>query len=122
MKPSREDFQTVGAFNAGLTRYQNEVLLLLRIAEKPKNIDSTSGTVPIYQVKSNKIEINIFQRNDPGNDFSDSRFVMKPTQQYLSSISHWHVARRKDGIHFEIEAEPALSPANEYELFGIENP
>ena len=30
VKPSREDFEVVGAFNAGVTRLDSEIILLLR--------------------------------------------------------------------------------------------
>jgi predicted GH43/DUF377 family glycosyl hydrolase len=32
------------------------------------------------------------------------------------------VARSADGINFDIEESPAISPANDYETFGIEDP
>ena len=41
---------------------------------------------------------------------------------WLTSISHLRVARSTDGIHFEVEPAPALSPATAYESFGIEDP
>ena len=35
VKPSRGDFEVVCAFNAGVAEYEGEILLLLRVAEKP---------------------------------------------------------------------------------------
>jgi predicted GH43/DUF377 family glycosyl hydrolase len=40
---------------------------------------------------------------------------------WLTSISHLRVARSADGVHFEVETVPALSPATELESFGIED-
>ena len=122
VKPSREDFKVECVFNAGVIRHQDEVLLLLRVAEKPININPAFELVPIYNVLSGEIEMKMFQRDDPNIDFSDSRFVRTPSQQYLSSISHIRLARSKDGINFAIEEKPAMTPANEYEIFGVEDP
>ena len=35
IKPSRDDVEVIGVFNAGVTRVKNEVVLLLRVAERP---------------------------------------------------------------------------------------
>lgn len=37
-------------------------------------------------------------------------------------VSHIGIARSKDGLHFERETEPVLSPATEYETRGVEDP
>ena len=122
VKPSRDDLQVVCAFNAGVTRFQNEVLLLLRIAEKPINDDETVELVPVYDVDAGEIVIKKFSKDDPKVDFSDTRFVRTNGEQYLSSLSHVRLARSKDGVHFEIDEQPALAPANKYEVYGIEDP
>jgi predicted GH43/DUF377 family glycosyl hydrolase len=41
---------------------------------------------------------------------------------WLTSVSHLRVARSSDGIHFQVERAPTLSPATPYESFGIEDP
>ena len=35
--PSRPDYEVVGAFNPGAIKYKDEILLLLRVAERPKD-------------------------------------------------------------------------------------
>jgi len=35
VRPSRPDFEVMCAFNAGATRYNGKVLLLVRVAERP---------------------------------------------------------------------------------------
>ena len=121
-KPSRADFEVVCVFNAGVIRYNNEVILLLRVAEKPINSDTKVELVPVFDKNSGQVVVKKFSKDDPLCDFSDSRFVRTPTEQYLSSLSHARLARSTDGIHFEIEEQPALMPDNEYESFGIEDP
>jgi predicted GH43/DUF377 family glycosyl hydrolase len=41
VKPSRPDFEVIGVFNAA-ARCRDEALLLLRVAERPKETDLTS--------------------------------------------------------------------------------
>ena len=36
LEPSREDFEVVGAFNPGAIRAGDEVILLVRVAERPR--------------------------------------------------------------------------------------
>jgi len=122
VKPSREDFEVIGVFNAGAARYRDEVILLLRIAERPVGNDAGVVLCPIYDVGTGQIDVRPFARDDPQNDFSDPRLVIRPTETYLTSLSHLRLARSRDGIRFQIDGKPALGPANEYETFGIEDP
>lgn len=122
VKPSRADFEVVCVFNAGVIRYDDEVILLLRVAERPVNTDAKVGLVPVYDKNTGKIEIKKFSKENPQNDFTDARFVRTPTEQYLSSLSHVRLARSTDGIIFDIEEKPAIKPENEYEAFGVEDP
>lgn len=120
--PSREDFQVVGTFNAGVARLGNEIILLLRVAERPQTHDQNIVLSPIYDADAGQIAIKPFARSDPENDFSDPRLIVRPHETYLTSISHLRVARSRDGVHFEMAPQPALEPANAYETFGLEDP
>ncbi len=120
--PSRPDFSVVCVFNCGVIRHEGEVLLLMRVAEKPAGGDADAVLVPVYDEGSGRIEVKRFDRSAPALDLSDSRFVSTRTAQYLTSISHFRVARSRDGIHFSIDERPAMSPASIVERFGIEDP
>ncbi len=120
--PSRPDFEVVCAFNCGVIRFEGDVLLLMRVAEIPVNNNSNTELVPIYNPELGEIEIIEFDKADHTIDFSDSRFVRTANEQYLTSISHFRIARSKNGLAFEIEKTPAMLPANKYEKFGIEDP
>ena len=122
VKPSRSDFEVVGAFNAGVARFKDEIILLLRVAERPISTHPDVVLIGTYDAEQGDIVTKKFSKDDPDNDLSDPRLIFTPTETYLTSISHLRVARSKDGINFEIEDTPALSPANEYETFGIEDP
>jgi len=122
VKPSRPDFEVVCAFNAGVTRFNGEVLLLLRVAEVAKSDDPKIARVPIYDHERKEIIIKDFSKDDKNLDFSDSRVIRTPNEKYLTSISHLRIARSKDGIHFTVDEAPTMTSANEYEMFGIEDP
>ena len=38
LKPSRDDFEVVGAFNPGVVRAGDEVVMLVRVAERPREV------------------------------------------------------------------------------------
>jgi len=120
--PSRDSFEVIGVFNAGVARFKDEVILLLRVAEKPISRHPNIILTAVYDVAEADFVIKEFSKDDPEIDFSDPRLIITPNQTYLTSISHLKLARSKDGIKFEIEDTPALAPANDYETFGLEDP
>ncbi|MHC4120361.1 MAG: glycoside hydrolase family 130 protein [Planctomycetota bacterium] len=122
VRPSRDDFEVIGVLNAGAARLGDEVILLVRIAERPINKNPDVVLTAVYDVAEQKLVTKEFARSDPQNDFSDPRLIVRPTETYLTSISHLRVARSKDGISFEIDETPTISAANEYETFGVEDP
>ncbi|MCP4399183.1 MAG: glycosidase [bacterium] len=122
VKASRPDFEVICAFNAGVAHFENTVILLLRIAERPIPPDEHSCTVSLYDVGTGELVLKKFDTRDPDYDFSDPRGIHGPSGSYLTSLSHLRVARSSDGIHFDIEETPALFPKNIYEIYGIEDP
>jgi predicted GH43/DUF377 family glycosyl hydrolase len=121
IQPSRPDLHVVGVFNPGVTRQEGDVVLLLRVAEAPH---ASVGEIvaPVYNTSSGRLEIERWSRDAEGVDASDPRIVVVDGRTWLTSISHLRIARSKDGIRFEVEPAPALSPAAAYESFGIEDP
>ncbi|MHC4324127.1 MAG: glycoside hydrolase family 130 protein [Planctomycetota bacterium] len=122
VKPSGDDFEVIGVFNAGVTRLEDQIILLLRVAERPINTNPGVVLAAVYDVAQERPVIIEFSKDNPENDFSDPRLIIRPAQTYLTSISHLRLARSKDGINFEIDEAPAISPANDYETFGLEDP
>lgn len=121
VRPSRPDLEVVGAFNPAAIRHENEIVLLLRVAEAPP---PSAGEIaaPIYNADSGRIEIRKWSRDAGGVDASDPRVIVANGRTWLTSISHLRLARSTDGIHFGVDPEPALSPETAYETFGIEDP
>ena len=122
IKPSRPDFEVIGVFNPGVTRFKDEVILLLRVAERPISSHPDITLAAVYDVTQGNIILKKFSKDDPEIDFSDPRLIITPTQTFLTSLSHLRLARSTDGINFEIEDIPAITPANDYETFGLEDP
>jgi predicted GH43/DUF377 family glycosyl hydrolase len=121
VQPSRPDLHVVGVFNPGVTRLDGEVILLLRVAEAPETA-ANEVAAPVYNASSGRLEIKRWSRDNPGIDTTDPRSIVADGAVWLTSISHFRLARSSDGIHFEVDPAPALSPATEYESFGIEDP
>lgn len=122
VKPSRDDFEVIGVFNAGVTRYDDEILLLLRVAERPINNNPDIVLTAVYDIDAEGFIVKEFLLDNSENDYTDSRLIITPEQTYLTSISHLRLARSNDGINFDIEETPTIKPANEYETFGLEDP
>lgn len=121
VKPSRPDLEVVGVFNPGVTRHNGDVVLLLRVAEAPREKRAGSVAAPIYNAETEELEFKWWSLDTPGLDISDPRSIGIGGHVFLTSISHLRVARSKDGIHFDVEKTPAISPATSYESFGCED-
>jgi predicted GH43/DUF377 family glycosyl hydrolase len=120
--PSRPDYEVVGAFNAGATVYNDEILLLLRVAERPKDKADDEELAPILDPKTGQINPMRIKHGDPDLEILDSRVFNYKRKMYLTSISHLRLARSKDGIHFDIDPTPTVFPQTDYETFGLEDP
>ncbi len=120
--PSCDGFEVIGVFNAAVARYRDEVLLLMRVAERPVQTDPNVVVAAFWDPAQSRIVTETFARSDPDNDFSDPRLIVRRNRTYLTSISHLRLARSADGIHFTVDNRPALAPADPCESFGIEDP
>jgi len=121
IKPSEKDMEVIGVFNAGVTTYEDEVILLLRIAEIYKSTDHTLH-IPIAD-ENNQFKKIIIDPKKDNYDYSDKRVIKEGKYvKYLTSISHFRLARSKDGIHFDIDEKPTIMPQGKYESWGIEDP
>lgn len=122
IKPSRPDFEVIGVFNAGTAMLGDEIILLLRVSERPVNKDENYVLSAVYDVNVKDLVIKKFNKNDENHFFGDPRIISSGGTNYLTSMSHLIVAKSKNGYDFTIKDEPALFALNEYETFGIEDP
>jgi predicted GH43/DUF377 family glycosyl hydrolase len=118
---SKLGWEVIGIFNPGVAKYQDEVILLLRVAERPINDNSDVYLTPLYDAASDCMIVHAIAKTD-NSDFSDVRVIKTSDNNYLTSISHMRIARSKDGIHFVIDDKPTVFPGSIYESYGIEDP
>jgi len=95
--PSRADYEVVGAFNAAATVYNDEILLLLRVAERPKDKADDEELAPILDPETGQINPLRIKHGDGDLEILDSRVFNYKGKMYLTSISHLRLARSKDG-------------------------
>jgi predicted GH43/DUF377 family glycosyl hydrolase len=126
VKPYHDGFEVIGAFNAGIAKFNNEVLMLLRVAERPISDDHKIVKAPVYNSATNAIDLIELMTDDKRFDFTDPRVIRDVTLRsgfaYLTSISYIRIARSKDGRRFTIDNKPFIYPSGGLESFGIEDP
>jgi beta-1,2-mannobiose phosphorylase / 1,2-beta-oligomannan phosphorylase len=121
LKPSREDFEVVGAFNPGAIRAGDEVILLVRVAERPRErregFTASPRWVPgegptIDWLPDDEIEV------------VDPRVVKRKADGLvrLTFISHLRVVRCGDGRSVEQVSDVRFLPDSAMEEFGVEDP
>ena len=110
------------ALHAGVIPHEGDVLLLLRVAEAPKGVPQNEVAAAVYNASSGRVEIKRWSIHAHDIDLSDPRSIDTEGKTWLTSISHLRIARSRDGIHFEVEAAPALAATNAYESFASKIP
>ena len=119
--PSRADFEVVGAFNPGAVRAGGEVVLLVRVAERPREKRPGFTALP---------------RWEPGGGLAtdwvadadliavDPRVVRRRADGLvrLTFTSHLRVVRCGDGRAVREVTDITFRPHGETEEFGVEDP
>lgn len=121
-KPSADGYHVIGTFNPGAALYKNQIILLIRLAEKCV-AKKGKVCVPVYRFEKGKgiPEVLEFDEKDPNLILKDTRGVVYKGKDYLSSISHIRLARSDDGINFTVDDTPFLFPSSEEEAYGMED-
>ena len=122
--PSSPEMLVVSAFNAAALNLNGETILMLRVAEVPREVPEDEVAVPTVTREDGEPRITVrrFRKGTPGLDTKDPRGVVSNGEIFLSSLSHLRLARSTDGYHFDIDTHPALFPTENYEEYGIEDP
>jgi len=120
--PTSPDLEVMCVFNAGVTEHNGDVVLLMRVAERPVSEEGYVSTI-VLDTDTDPPSLNTkrFALEDPKLVFTDPRIFHYDGKFYLTSISHLRVARSSDGIRFQVDDTPALMPMRWYEEFGIED-
>jgi predicted GH43/DUF377 family glycosyl hydrolase len=122
VRPSLPGYRVMGAFNPGAVRYRDEILLLLRVAERAEPKEGLIR-MPIYRFEGSRgiPDILEIEAGDPEAVLRDTRGVSYRGREYLSTLSHIRLARSKDGRHFQVEDRPFIHPVSEAEEYGVED-
>lgn len=161
--PSLPGLEVVSVCNAAAAEVDGEVVLLLRVGERPRtDVDPPAGAmtfdlsgpeprlqplppgiprdelVGVAFLDTSReppavIDVHL-PRNMPGLDLSDPRTIRfrgstggftaaaDDVTDFLTQMSHLRVARSSDGVHFRVDASPALAPLDRLEEYGCEDP
>ncbi len=129
VRPTHENLKVDGIFNCGVARYNGEYLLVCRVAESVKDVAEGTVAFPTVARRNgcNELEIVTLEKDDhPELDFTDSRTVLYRggghRVAYLTSFSHFRLARSQDGFHFTVDDHPMIEPDAETESWGMEDP
>lgn len=120
--PTSPELEVMGSFNAGAVQFGDEVILLLRVAERciqePGHV-----SVPVYRFEdgSNRLEVLRFREDDPKLNLKDTRGVVYDGVDYLSTLSTIRAARSPDGVNFTVDASPLIHPTVPSEQYGCED-
>lgn len=118
---SRPDFEVVGAFNPGAVRVGNEVVLLVRVAERPRERRAGFTGLPRWDVAEG---LRVDWVPDGEIELVDPRVVRRKRDGLvrLTFISHLRVVRCGDGRAVREVGSETLRPLDETEEFGVEDP
>lgn len=120
--PSLDGYRVLGAFNPGATLFNDEILLLLRVAE---GCEPREGYIraPVYRFEKGRSHPAImeFSVDDPDVRLKDTRGVVYRNRDYLSTASHIRIARSRDGVNFKVDDKPFIYPVDETERYGCED-
>lgn len=134
--PSRDDFEVIGAFNPGAVEIQGQVVLLVRVAERPRETRPGFVALPRFTAGS-ELAVDWVRLEDV--EFIDPRVVqlLESGCVRLTFVSHLRVvtlngpnvvgaAPKGAAVGREIRAQmfegAAFVPREPWEEFGIEDP
>jgi predicted GH43/DUF377 family glycosyl hydrolase len=121
VKPSREGLEVECLLNPGVFRWQGKTWLLLRVAERPRQVEGRISTPILDPDAPGGIAILNYALNDPDVAYGDPRSFQYQGKTYLTTLSHLRLASSVDGVTFQAEETPTLVGRGELESFGIED-
>lgn len=118
---SRSDFEVIGAFNPGVVEIGGRVVLLVRIAERPRETRSGFVALPRF-TNGSELTIDWARRDDI--EFVDPRVVqfLETGCVRLTFVSHLRVVTLAAGEATRLVEGAAFRPAETWEEFGVEDP
>jgi len=121
LQPTRADFEVVGAFNPGVVRAHGEVVMLVRVAERPRETRPGFTGLPRWDADAG---LTIDWIADGELEPVDPRVVRFKADGRirLTFTSHLRVVRLGDGAAVREIANIIVLPQGELEEYGVEDP
>jgi predicted GH43/DUF377 family glycosyl hydrolase len=121
LKPSRDDLEAVGTFNPGAIAFGDEVIILVRVAERPRERREGYTALPRWQTGAG---LTVDWIANDGIDFLDARVVRRKCDGLvrLTFASHLRILHSGDGRSIGCEEDVRFEPQSEFEEFGVEDP
>ena len=120
VQPTRDDLEIYSTLNPGAVRFGDEILLMVRVGERPIPADGSVASVH-FDADAGELDIRHFRHDDPDLDRRDNRAWYYRGRLVLSSMSHLRIARSTDGVTFTFDPTPAIYPSTPYEAQGCED-
>lgn len=120
LEPSQADLEVVGAFNPGVADLGDDVLLLVRVAEQPR--ERRPGLVGLPRYDTGRVVTDWVAETNV--EFLDPRVVRISSTGALrlTFVSHLRLARLDQGREVHDVSAPALVPETDFETYGVEDP
>jgi len=121
LEPSRNDLEVIGTFNPGAVAVGDEVVLLVRVAERPRERRTGFTALPRWDADSGIV---VDWVPDAELSVVDQRVVRykRDGTVRLTFISHLLTIRSADGRSIDSIDGPRFRPEVGYEEFGVEDP
>lgn len=120
LNPGIEGMEIVCLLNPGVFRLAERVGLVIRVAERPRQIDGRIS-FPVYN-DGGDIEVLSFDMDDSDLDASDPRVIKYKGQNYLTTMSYLRILFSDEGKNFyEDYTYKPIYGKGFLESFGIED-
>jgi beta-1,2-mannobiose phosphorylase / 1,2-beta-oligomannan phosphorylase len=118
--PSRDHFEVVGVFNPGAVAVGREVVLLVRVAERPRERRPGFTALPRWVLGQGPV---VEWVPDTELEPIDPRVVRRRADGLvrLTFLSHLRVVRCGDGRSVQALMDVCFTPQSEWEEFGVED-
>jgi predicted GH43/DUF377 family glycosyl hydrolase len=121
LRPSHDDLEIVGTFNPGAIAFGDGVILLVRVAERPRARRAGFTALPRWQ---SNVGVTVDWVANDEIDAPDARVVCRKSDGVvrLTFVSHLRVFRSRDGRSIDGEDAVRFEPQGAFEEFGVEDP
>ena len=121
LRPSRDDWEVIGAFNPGAAVVGDGIVLLVRVAEQPRERRAGYTGLPRWDSELGPI---VEWVKDEALEVIDPRMVRRREDGLLrlTFLSHLRVIRSRDGRTVDNVEGARFEPLASWEEFGVEDP